>query len=106
MVLLRPYGTAGRQRHPAVQPQLGAFDELLPQETVVYFDEEEDLIAKIREFHADDAKRQPGPVPHRFFHQEMNSTLYAQYIAEASTLTPFSHDYCWAQDINLDGSLK
>jgi hypothetical protein len=85
----------------------GAFDELLPPETLVYFDDEDDLIARIREFHADDAKRQAWAGAARsFFHREMNSTLYAQYIAEASTLTPFSHDYCWAQDINLDGSLK
>ena len=83
------------------------FDELLPPESVVYFKEEQDLLEKIIEFQQDDAKRQFWAANARnFFHQEMNVTLYAQYIAEATTLTPFSHDYCWARDINLDGTLK
>ncbi|SEA09463.1 glycosyltransferase [Microbulbifer marinus] len=83
------------------------FDELLPPESVVYFDDEQDLLAKIREFHGDDAKRRAWAARARdFFQTEMNSQLYAQYIVEASTLQPFSHDYAWARDINLDGSLK
>nr|WP_067286508.1 glycosyltransferase [Marinobacterium profundum] len=85
----------------------GRFDELLPAETLVYFQEEADLIASIREFHADDAKRQAwAKATREFFHQEINSTLYAQYIVEAGTQAAFSHPYCWAQDINLDGTLK
>jgi len=36
----------------------------------------------------------------------MNTRLFSQYIVEASMMQPFSHDYAWAQDINLDGSLK
>jgi hypothetical protein len=32
--------------------------------------------------------------------------LYAQYILEASLLKPFSHPYVWAQDINLDGTIR
>lgn len=83
------------------------FDELLPAESVVYFNEREDLLERIREFYHDDAKRRHWAAnARRFFHEEMNSTLYAQYIVEASLLQPFSHDYVWAQDINLDGSLK
>ncbi len=83
------------------------FDELLPVESVVYFDDERDLLAKIREFHRNDAKRRAWAARARdFFHTEMNSKLYAQYIVEASTLQPFSHDYVWARDIELDGTLK
>lgn len=83
------------------------FDELLPEETIVYFKEKEDLLEKIREFNNDDAKRQAWAANARkFFHDEMNSKLYAQYILEASLLQPFSHEYVWAQDINLDGSMK
>ncbi|MCX2781086.1 glycosyltransferase [Microbulbifer thermotolerans] len=83
------------------------FDELLPPESVVYFSNEDDLLAKIREFHGDDAKRRAWAARARnFFHTEMNSKLYAQYIVEASTLQPFSHDYVWARDIELDGTLK
>ncbi|WP_444889226.1 glycosyltransferase family protein [Microbulbifer sp. DLAB2-AA] len=83
------------------------FDELLPPESVVYFSDEQDLLEKIREFHSDDAKRRAWAAKAReFFHTEMNSKLYAQYIVEATSLQPFSHDYAWARDINLDGSLK
>lgn len=83
------------------------FDELLPPESVVYFNDQEDLLARIREFHHDDAKRRLWASRAReFFHTEINSKLYAQYILEASLMQPFSHDYVWAQDINLDGSRR
>lgn len=83
------------------------FDELLPPESAVYFDDDEDLLAKIREFHRDDAKRQAWAAKAReFFHSEMNNTLNSQYILESALLIPFSHDYVWARDINLDGSRK
>lgn len=83
------------------------FDELLPPESAVYFRDEEDLLAKVREFHGDDAMRRAWAARAReFFHREMNSQLFAQYIVEASTLQLFSHDYVWARDIELDGSLK
>jgi hypothetical protein len=83
------------------------FDQLLPPESMVYFDDHDDLLSRIREFHHDDAKRQSWAANARhFFHQEINNTLYAQYILEAALQLPFSHDYVWARDINLDGSLK
>jgi len=83
------------------------FDELLPTETVVYFDDEDSLLARIREFHHDDEKRRYWAARAReFFHTEINNTLYAQYILEASLLQPFSHDYVWARDVNLDGTIK
>ncbi len=83
------------------------FDELFPSESIVYFSDETELLASIREFHHDDDKRQAWAARAReFFHAKMNNTLYAQYILEASLLLPFSSDYVWAQDINQDGSLK
>ncbi|WP_348701679.1 glycosyltransferase [uncultured Marinobacter sp.] len=83
------------------------FDELLPPETLVYFSDTDDLINKIREFHHDDAKRRHWAARAReFFHREMNTRLFSQYIVEASLMQPFSHDYVWARDINLDGSMK
>ena len=83
------------------------FDELLPAESAVYFNDHDDLLVKIREFHHDDPKRQAWAARARdFFHAEINNTLYAQYILESSLQVPFSHDYVWAQDINLDGSFK
>ncbi|AKH68645.1 Glycosyl transferases group 1 [Spongiibacter sp. IMCC21906] len=83
------------------------FDELLPAESVVYFNDEADLLAKIRDFHRDDDKRQHWASRAReFFHREINATLFAQYILEASTLQPFSHDYVWARDIWVDGAMQ
>jgi hypothetical protein len=83
------------------------FDTLLPAESVVYFDDGDDLLGKVREFHHDDAKRRAWAAKARhFFHTEMNNKLYAQYILESALLKPWSHDYVWARDIDLDGSLK
>lgn len=83
------------------------FDELLPPDSAVYFNDEQDLLAKIREFHHDDAKRQHWASRTReFFHSEMNSRLYAQYILEATLEIPFTHDYVWACDIHPDGRMK
>lgn len=83
------------------------FDELMPPESIVYFNESDDLRDAILEFHHDDAKRQAWAGRARdFFHREINSRLYAQYIVEASLQIPFSYDYVWARDIALDGSMK
>ena len=74
------------------------FDELMPEETLVYFDHADDLLEKIRVFHADDAKRKHWAQRARsFFHTELNSKLYAQYIVEASCELGLSHDYVWAR---------
>ena len=83
------------------------FDELFPPETIVYFDGRDDLLGKIREFHHDNPKRMTWAQRAReFFHREMNNKLYAQYVVEAALQMPFSHDYVWARDINLDGTMK
>lgn len=83
------------------------FDTLLPEESVVYFDDSDDLFAKVREFHYDDAKRRLWAGRARqFFHQEMNNKLNAQYIVESALQLPWSHDYVWARDIDSNGCLK
>lgn len=83
------------------------FDELLPPETLVYFKTHDELLAQIREFHHDDARRQAWAAKARaFFHAEMSSQLHAQFIVEATMELPFSHDYVWARDIHQDGTLK
>ena len=49
-------------------------------------------------FHADDDRRRHWAANTRaFFHREMNSTLYARYIVEASLQRAFSHDYAWCE---------
>ena len=85
----------------------GDFADYVPPETLVYFDDQEDLIHKILEFHNDDAKRQDWAARAReFFHAELNWSLYSRYIIEATLAQPFSHDYVWARNINPDGSDK
>lgn len=72
------------------------FDTLFPPETLVYYRGREDLLAKIREFHADDARRRAWAAnTRRFMHASMNAMLVAQYIVEAALQRPFSHPYAW-----------
>jgi hypothetical protein len=72
------------------------FASLLPDETVVYFTDQEQLKSSIIEFHQDDAKRRYWASKARdFFHREINGTLYAQYIVETAMELPYSHDYVW-----------
>ncbi|AFT71923.1 hypothetical protein B5T_03659 [Alloalcanivorax dieselolei B5] len=74
------------------------FDELLPPETLVYFDDDDALREQVLAFHHDDARRQHWAARARaFFHERMNSRLYARYIVEASLQLPFSYDYVWAR---------
>ncbi len=87
--------------------QSGGFQDLMPAETLAYFVDEHDLRKQIEAFHYNDEQRRSWAAnARRFFHTEMNTTLFSQYIVEASLLQPFSHDYVWARDINLDGSRK
>ena len=74
------------------------FNQLLPEESVVYFSDRDELLTRIRDFHHDNDKRRHWAAnARRFFHQEINSTLYAQYIVEASLGLPFSHSYVWVE---------
>jgi glycosyltransferase involved in cell wall biosynthesis len=85
----------------------GKFDELMPDKSLVYFDDKQELAKKIVEFRNNDEMRKEwAQRAYDFFHREMNTRLFSQYIVEASTQTAFSHDYVWAQDIHLDGRLK
>ena len=73
------------------------FDTLMPPETLVYFNDVEDLSRKVIEFYHDDAKRQAWASKARqFFHENINSTLYAQYIVETAMGIPHSTHYVWA----------
>jgi hypothetical protein len=75
------------------------FQSLLPAETLVYFDTVDDLAAQVRAFHADDARRRHWAGRARaFFHREINSILYAQYIVETALQQRHSHPYVWAEN--------
>lgn len=76
----------------------GKFDEMMPEETLVYFKDKEDLLAKVCEFHHDDAKRQHWATRARdFFHNEINGDLFARYIVETAMEIPYSHEYAWVR---------
>ena len=72
------------------------FDTLFPTESLVYWRTREELLARVLEFHEDDAKRRAWAAnTRRFFHEALNATLYARYIVEAAMEQPFSHPYAW-----------
>ncbi|MAM86568.1 glycosyltransferase family protein [Allohahella sp. A8] len=74
----------------------GDFQSLFPDETLVYFRSQEELLQKLVEFHRDDAKRREWAARTRqFFHDHMNSNLYASYIVETAMQQPLSHNYVW-----------
>lgn len=74
------------------------FNSLMPDETIVYFKNQEQLLEQIVEFSSDDAKRRYWASKARdFFHREINGTLYAQYIVETAMEHNYSHQYVWAQ---------
>ncbi|MEO0442947.1 MAG: glycosyltransferase [Pseudomonadota bacterium] len=78
--------------------QSSNFARLFPDESIVYFKDEKNLKTLIEEFHSDDAKRRYWASRAReFFHREINSTLYAQYIVEQSMKLPCSHRYVWLE---------
>lgn len=74
------------------------FQALFPEETLVYYHDAESLIAGIREFHGDDARRRLWAANTRaFFHGALNSELYARYIVETGLGQPPSEDYVWLE---------
>lgn len=76
----------------------GEFQELMPEESLVYFNDTDDLVALITEFSSDNYKRRYWASRAReFFHREINSTLYAQYIVESAMEMPHTHAYVWMQ---------
>ena len=72
------------------------FDTLMPKETLVYFNDEHELSQKINQFYQDDDMRKAWAANTRaFFHEQLNSTLYAQYIVETAMQLPYSNPYVW-----------
>ena len=72
------------------------FDELMPERSLVYFQDQDDLLHRVRDFHHDDDRRREWAGRARdFFHREMNSRLYARFIVESALGLPLSHDYVW-----------
>ncbi len=75
------------------------FESLMPEETLVYFSDQKNLLDLIVEFSNDDAKRRYWASKAReFFHREINSILYAQYIVETAAQQKYTHDYVWLRD--------
>lgn len=72
------------------------FEDFMPSETLVYFDSEDTLLERLKNFHYDDEMRRHWANRCRtFFHREINNTLYAQYIVESTMHLPYSHKYVW-----------
>lgn len=75
------------------------FDSLFPPETLVYFRDLDELARQALAFHRDDARRRDWAArTRRFFHDEMNSRLNAQYIVESTLGLAYSHPYVWCDE--------
>ncbi|AHF91647.1 hypothetical protein OPIT5_16930 [Opitutaceae bacterium TAV5] len=71
--------------------------DLIGPDRAIFFEEQEELIAKIRQLKADDAlRRRIAAEGRRFYREHFSSERVAQYIVERTTGQPFSHDYIWA----------
>ena len=69
------------------------FDRLMPKETLVYFSDADELSQKINQFYQDDDMRKTWAANTRaFFHEQLNSTLYAQYIVCLLYTSPSPRD--------------
>ena len=76
------------------------FDTLFPDETLVYFNNQEELRDRLVEFHNDDAKRRDwAGRTRKFFHEHMNATQHAKYIVEKTMGLPLSEDYVWEREL-------
>lgn len=74
------------------------FHELFPEDTLAYYNDAEELLAGVLRFHADDDARKTWAAnTRRFFHERLNSRLYASYIVETALGLPHSHDYVWQE---------
>lgn len=75
------------------------FDTLFPPETLVYYQNIDGLAQRALEFHRDDAQRRAwAAATRRFFHEQMNSRLNAQYIVESTLGLAYSHPYAWCSE--------
>ncbi len=72
------------------------FQTLFPDGSLVYYDELDQLKEQIEYFTKNDVDRaEQASRTRQFFHDEINNSLYAQYIIEQSLSLPFSHGYVW-----------
>ena len=74
------------------------FQTLFPDRSLVYYDNLDQLKEQIEYFAGNDAQRAERAFRTRqFFHEEINNSVYAQYIVEQSLSLPFSHNYVWIE---------
>ena len=67
------------------------------KDRAVFFEQEQDLIEKIRHYHQhDDERRRSASAGCEYVHAEMSSERVAQFIIERTLGLPLSHDYPWS----------
>jgi hypothetical protein len=67
---------------------------------VVFFSSFEDLVAKVLQFHADDARRQAVAAAGRaFYHEHFSGQRVASFIAETTLGLPYSQAYSWTDEV-------
>jgi len=78
----------------------GGMRRLFSDDQAVFFDGLEDLIAKVKAFHADDARRQAVAAAGRaHYHEHFSGQRVIQFMVETALGMPYSHDYLWAGEV-------
>lgn len=82
----------------AIIHRSGSMETLLGEDSAVYFETENELIKKLKELKADDARRQSiARKGQEVYRGNFSSERVAQYIVERTMGAPFSVDYIWAE---------
>ncbi|HRK71779.1 MAG TPA: glycosyltransferase [Micropepsaceae bacterium] len=65
-----------------------------------FFGSEDELVAKIRQFHADDAKRRAvAGAGRRFYQTHFSGEMVGRFIVETTMGTAYSRNYLWADEV-------
>jgi hypothetical protein len=80
------------------------FDAIFNDDELVFYEDSNDLVGKLRFFHANDSERRR--IAHRGWrkaHDALNATLVSQWIIEATFREPASAHYSWPTRIYGEG---
>jgi len=78
----------------------GDMRELLPENTVVYFKTEDELIDKILHYQNDDAARvSVASEGRRYYHEHFSGKRVVKFMIETAMGLPHSEDYDWSAEI-------
>ena len=78
----------------------GGMRRLFNDQQVAFFKDFDELAAKAKAFHHDDAHRQAVAGAGRaFYHEHFSGQRVAQFMVETALSRPYSHDYIWSSEV-------